>query len=105
MNSNRGMKKWAPFSSLVEQSEYLDKMHYQKNKISKPKISNERAEKIDNFLHNFKNRLFEIDYYYDGYIYTLKREIKRVDALNKQLIFQDGNLPFSAIVDMREINN
>ena len=28
--SDRGMKKWLPFSSLVEQSTYLDKMIYEK---------------------------------------------------------------------------
>ena len=30
--SDRGMKKWAPFSSLIEQSTCLEEMRYQKNK-------------------------------------------------------------------------
>ena len=36
--SDRGMKKWAPFSSLIEQSTCLEEMRYQKNKIEKPLI-------------------------------------------------------------------
>ena len=34
--SDRGMKKWAPFASLIEQSEFLEQMHYEKNKIAIP---------------------------------------------------------------------
>ncbi len=105
MNSDRGMKKWAPFSSLVEQSEYLDKMHYQKNKIDKPLISSERAEKIDEILHNYNDRLFEIEYYYDGYLYKVVREIIRVDITKRELVFSDGRLPFSNIIDINETNN
>ena len=52
--SDRGMKKWAPFSSLIEQSTCLEKMRFEKNKIEKPKISNERAEKINAILSNYK---------------------------------------------------
>ena len=34
--ADRGMKKWLPFASLVEQGEYLSKMMYEKYKIEKP---------------------------------------------------------------------
>ena len=100
MSTDRGMKKFAPFSSLIEQNDYLDKMKYEKRKVDKPLIANERAEKINNILTNYNGELLEIDYYYDGYIYRMVKEIKRVDVINKRLIFEEGNLPFKAIVDI-----
>ena len=53
--SDRGMKKWAPFSSLIEQSTCLEEMRYQKNKIEKPLISIEKAREINEILTNFIN--------------------------------------------------
>ena len=44
--SDRGMKKFAPYASLIEQNDYLERMRYEKNKIEKPKLSSEKAEEI-----------------------------------------------------------
>ena len=30
---NRGMKKWAPYKSLNEQADFINKMYYEKHKI------------------------------------------------------------------------
>ena len=98
--SDRGMKKWAPFSSLIEQSTMLEEMFYEKHKQAKPSISIERADKINNILLNcFKEKL-RIKYFYDGYIYELSTDVKRVDTVNKKLILEDGNIPFSEIIDI-----
>lgn len=104
MSTDRGMKKWAPFSSLIEQSTYLEKMHYQKNKKDKPQISSERASKINEIFQNYHGELLEIHYFYDGYIYSIKKTIQRIDSLNKRLIFDNGTLPFSAIIDIEQID-
>ena len=53
MSSDRGMKKYAPFASLIEQSICLNEMRYKKNKIYKPKIVNERTDKINKILVNY----------------------------------------------------
>lgn len=98
--SDRGMKKWAPFSSLIEQSTVLNEMFYQKNKKEKPSISQERASKINQILVNYSGQQLRIKYYYDGYLYELVTTIKRIDTLNKKLIFEEGNLKFSDIIDI-----
>lgn len=98
--SDRGMKKWAPFSSLIEQSTCLDKMRYEKNKIDKPLISNEQAEKINNILINYQGQYVEIKYFYDGYLYTITTKIKRIDKEFKKLILENGKLDFKDIIDM-----
>ena len=98
--SDRGMKKWAPFSSLIEQSSVLNEMFYEKNKKAKPQISNERASKINRILSNYGGEKIKIKYFYDGYIYEVSTIIKRIDTLNRRLIFEDGVMPFSEIIDI-----
>ena len=70
--NDRGMKKWLPFSSLVEQGKYLEKMIYEKYKIERPQVFNEQARKIDQTLreYDFKTPI-RMDIFYDGYIYTI----------------------------------
>ena len=98
--SDRGMKTWARFSSLIEQSTILEEMFYEKNKKVKPSISNERANKINQILVNYHGRPLKIKYYYDGYIYEIVCQIKRVDTLNRKLILDDGEIPFSELIDL-----
>lgn len=98
--SDRGMKKWAPFSSLIEQSTCLEKMKYEKNKIDKPLISSDRAEKINQILVNYAGQEVEIKYYYDGYIYTIITTIKRIDKEYKKLVLPSGTLSFKDIIDL-----
>lgn len=100
-DEGRGMKKWAPFASLVEQGEAIEKMRYQRNKIDKPTISTEEAEKINNILANYKKGdEVEITFYYDGYLYKVKTIIKRIDKNKKALILPDGTLSFKDIVNI-----
>ena len=54
----RGMKKYLPFSSLTEQSVFLDRMIYEKNKMEKPRISTEQAKKIDFIQVRLKNNRY-----------------------------------------------
>ena len=98
--SDRGMKKWAPFASLIEQSTILEEMFYEKNKKVKPSISNERAEKINQILSSYQGQTVRIKYYYEGYLYEVSVVIKRVDVLNKKVILEDGSIPFKEIIDI-----
>lgn len=96
--SDRGMMKWAPYRSLVEQSEFLDQMRYQKNKKAKPTISDDQIEEINRVLSNYKGEIVGITYYHDGYTYLIKTKIKRIDIENQQLILPQGKLQFKDIV-------
>ena len=98
--SDRGMMKWAPYKSLVEQSEFLEQMRYEKNKKGRPTISEDRAEEINRVLSNYKGEIVSITYYSDGYTYLLKTKIKRIDIENQQLILPQGKLKFRDIVKL-----
>ena len=59
--AERGMKKFLPFSSLTEQANFINEMVYEKNKIPKPQISNEQAEKINRILFHINHLLRNLD--------------------------------------------
>ncbi len=103
--ADRGMKKWLPFSSLVEQGKYLEKMIYEKYKIERPQVFTEQARKIDQTLkeYDFKTPL-KMDIYYDGYIYKINEVIKGIDLKKKVIYFNDFFIPIKNIIDVEEIN-
>ena len=87
--SDRGMKKWAPYKTLQEQWSTLDDMHKNEELVEKPKLSNERAEEINEILVNYHGQELEIYYYKKGRILKEKSTIKSIDALNKRLILDN----------------
>lgn len=98
--SDRGMKKYAPYSSLVEQATSLEKMRYQKNKIDKPRISSDLANKINVILSNCRGELVEVKFFYNGYIYSIKSILKDVNMTKRIAIFNDGEIPLKDILDL-----
>ena len=104
--SDRGMKKWAPFSSLIEQATCLEQMKYERNKISKPVLSDDQKEKINYILQTYqKGQIVKIKFFNDGYLYYINTQIKRIDLENRRLILESGKLDFSNIVDIETSND
>lgn len=100
--SDRGMKKWAPYSSLIEQATCLEEMRYKRNKIDKPILTYDKKEKINLILQNYKGETLKIKFYYDGYFYYINKPIKRIDVENQRLIFDSGKLNFNQIIDIED---
>ena len=99
--SDRGMKKWAPYSSLIEQATCLEEMKYQRNKIEKPTLTDDQIEKINNVLISYKKgQEIKIKFFHDGYLYEIKTSIKRIDLDNKCLVLTSGKLNFDSIIDI-----
>ena len=99
--SNRGMKKWAPFSSLIEQATCLEQMKYQRNKIERPILTEDRKEKINYVLQSYeKEQIVKIEFFNDGYLYFINTTIKRIDLENRKLILEHGKLDFINLIDI-----
>jgi hypothetical protein len=99
--SDRGMKKWAPFSSLIEQATCLEEMKYQRNKIEKPILAEDQIEKINYILSSYKKgEIVKIKFFHDGYLYFVTSSIKRIDVENRCLILEQGKLHFNDIIDI-----
>ena len=103
--SDRGMKKWAPYKSLIEQDVYLNKMKKEKDKISKPIISSEEAENINEILTNYHGEELEVSYFRNSEILTEKIIIKTIDTINKKLILLNRRvIYFKEIVSLSRID-
>lgn len=102
--ADRGMKKWLPFSSLVEQGSFLDRMIYEKNKIDKPRVSVEQARKIDRLLKEYDGSKIEMKIYVDGYLYKYYGKIEKIDVSKKQIFLEDIHIPIKNIIDIEDPN-
>ena len=87
--SDRGMKKWAPYKSLVEQEKYLKKAHNDNEKIERPILSSDEMEEINGKLVNYSNEEVIITYWRDNKINSVTTLIKKIDANNKKIILPD----------------
>ncbi len=84
--SDRGMKKWAPYKSLVEQTPSLEGTYDDNRKIERPKISQDVAEEINEILVNYHNQDLKIRFFKRGHIYEIISSLKKIDVLNKKIV-------------------
>lgn len=100
--SDRGMMKWAPYKSLVEQATCLEEMRYKKNKVSKPVLTFDKMSKINAILAQYHGQTLIFKFYEDGYIYEISTTIKRIEKERKMVILPEGELPFNSIIDITD---
>ena len=83
------MKKWAPYKSLNEQENYLNKLHKNNEKVEKPKISSDIAEEINEILVNYQGEELVITFYRNNTIQNITAIIKKIDVDNKKIVLPD----------------
>ena len=102
--SERGMKKWAPYKSLVEQEKYLKKASDDNNKPVRPTISSDEAELINEILVNYSGEELLITYWRNERINTVSSILKRIDAENKKIILPERRtILFSELINLERI--
>lgn len=102
--SERGMKKWAPYKSLNEQDKYLKKVSDNNNKISKPQISSDEAEEINEILVNYQGEELLITYFRNDQINKISATIKKIDSLNKKIVLLERKtINFNEIIKLERI--
>ena len=84
--SERGMKKWAPYKSLNEQEQYLNKIQQEQNKQERPHISSDEAENINEILVNYHGEPLLITYWRNEKINTVSTSLSKIDAINKKIV-------------------
>ena len=87
--SERGMKKWAPYKSLNEQEDYLNKLHKDQKKVAKPCLSGDAAEEINEILVNYHGEELKITYYRNNEINVVVSALKKIDAENKKIVLPE----------------
>lgn len=93
MYKDRGIIKWAPFDALAGFDAVISKMIYDKNKIDKPELTEDRLYQMDIVIKDAirKNMELEISYFTDGYIKTIYNKILKIDIYSKTIIL-DSNI-------------
>ena len=99
--SDRGIKKWAPYKSLIEQDFSMKSQKENEEKIEKPKISADFAEEINEILVNYHGELLTIDYYSRGKVLSIIDRIKKIDIYEKKLVlFSRKSIMLSDVVSI-----
>ena len=102
--SERGMKKWAPYKSLNEQENYLNKLHKDNEKVEKPRISSDAAEEINEILVNYHGEELLITFFRNNRVQNISTVIKKIDAENKKIVLPDRKtIYFTELVGLERV--
>lgn len=104
----RGKIKWNAFKTLPEQYEQLEQYVQDQNKIDTPILTEEQIHILNDKLNNkIQNKSsVSVEYYLDGYMYSISGYIKKVDTIESVLIITNdkGNeskkIPLLSIVNL-----
>lgn len=103
MNDNeRGMKKWAPFSALIEQEEILNKMMEKKYESKDTEISEDQIYEIEYLLNNYHNQELIIQYF-DNDFKTLQGKIDKIDTTYQTLRIGRKIIKINSIKSIKEL--
>ncbi len=93
----RGMVKWAPYKSLVEQATYLAKMRNEKNKVDKPRISSDQADDINRILTEYSGERVYAKYWKNGYIYEVYGQIDKIETYERYIVVDETRIYLSSL--------
>lgn len=88
--TGRGIIKWNAFKTMPQQYEILDQHIEDQNKIDMPLLSDEQLQEINEKVHEKiqKNRVADVSYWENGYVYTLQCFINKIDILEGSMIIK-----------------
>ena len=95
---DRGMKKWAPYASLIEQKGTMQRMKQQRVRSTKPHLSQEAAEAVNRNLLESVGKNVVIEYFEDGERKKINTHVIRLNLDEKTVKTKHGNFPFSTLL-------
>ncbi|SCN41823.1 YolD-like family protein [Bacillus wiedmannii] len=108
MPRGRGMVKWAPFAALTPQFDGIREIIREQHKVTRPILTTEEKERIENVLvcSSLSEEEILITYYEDGYLLSGYMTVVDIDSPNRAVICTDafGNkmkLKFYNIIDIK----
>lgn len=86
----RGIMKWAPFAALTGFGALVEKELQERHKISKPVLSTDQMEEINNSLIHIKNTNCEflLKYYSEGIVKTIPTKMIKIE---NDILYIKGN--------------
>ncbi|PFZ08086.1 3-oxoacyl-ACP synthase [Bacillus pseudomycoides] len=108
MPKGRKMVKWQPFASIPEQFAGIREIIKEKNKVTRPTLTTEEKELIENMLlcSLLSEEEIMITYYEDDYLLSSYMTVVNIDPANSAVICTDAfynkmKLQFSNIIDVK----
>jgi hypothetical protein len=108
MPKGRGMVKFTPFAAMPEQFAGIREIIKEKNKVTRPILTDEEKELIENMLlcSLLSEEEILITYYEDGYLLSSYMTVVDIDPLNSAVICTDAfynkmTLQFLNIIDVK----
>lgn len=104
MNKDRGIIKWMPFNSVVSNKEILYSLLKEKEKTSKPIMSDDEKKTLEESIidaYYMQNKI-HITYYKNGYTYEYYGLIKKIDSSNKLIYLNNLKLLFNQIIGVTD---
>ncbi|PGX96422.1 YolD-like family protein [Bacillus thuringiensis] len=108
MPKGRGMVKWSPFAAMPEQFAGISEIIKEKNKVTRPILTNDEKELIENMLlcSLLSEEEILITYYEDGYLLSSYMTVVDIDPSNSAVICTDAfynkiKLQFSNIIGVK----
>ncbi|MEK4916025.1 YolD-like family protein [Bacillus sp. FSL E2-8887] len=108
MPKGRRMVKFTPFAAMPEQFAGIREIIKEKNKVTRPILTAEEKELIENILlcSLLSEKEILITYYEDGYILSSYMTVVGIDQQNSAVICTDAfynkmKLQFSNIIDVK----
>lgn len=100
--SDRGMKKWAPYRSLNEHMPIVNESIQQKNLTAKPKISQDKAEDINDILTNYHGENLIVTFFRNHKIQNEENIIKKIVSEERKIILLNNKvIYFEEIIDLK----
>lgn len=99
---SRKMVKWAPFVSLKEQTIYLNKLKQERLKVSRPLLSEDEMNAINDVLVNYHGQKLTITYYDQGFVKEVETTIRKIDPYQKKVITPEVELSFDDLIRLSD---
>ena len=99
---DRGMVKWAPYKSLIEQEDFMGNMRKARKRIEKPKNCEDKAESINNLLMNYSGQVVTITHYNDGLLEKISGTITEMNTTYKYLVVNGERYYIKNITDISD---
>ena len=106
MYKDRGIIKWAPFDALNGFHEMIAAYKYEKGKMARPVLLEDKLNDLDNLLKEviLESLEIEVHYFMDGYIKHMYGYIKKIDRNNRYFILDSGyRINLEDVVDIKRI--
>jgi hypothetical protein len=101
--SDRGMKKWAPYASLIEQKGTIRRMKQSRSHTPKPLLSSDRAQELNEMILMSLGKTILVQWYEEGHINECTTVVTKLDLDQKIMKTTDRIIVLASITNIRLI--